>query len=78
VVEEDAARRISDSVEIALRYGKGVVKMRIKEGEEDRDVLFSEHFACVDCGVSFPEITPECFLSIILMEHVRPVAGWDF
>ncbi len=33
VVEEDAARRISDSVEIAaLRYGRGVVKMRIKEG----------------------------------------------
>ena len=61
VVEEDAARRISDSVEIALRYGKGVVKMRIKEGEEDRDVLFSEHFACVDCGVSFPEITPRMF-----------------
>ena len=35
--------------------------MRIKEGEEDRDVLFSEHFACVDCGVSFPEITPRMF-----------------
>jgi len=61
VVEKDAARRISDSVEIALRYGKGVVKVRVKEGEEDRDILFSEHFACVDCGVSFPEITPRMF-----------------
>jgi excinuclease ABC subunit A len=78
VVEKDAARRISDSVEIALRYGKGVVKVRIKEGEEDRDVFFSEHFACVDCGISFPEITPRCFLLIILMEHVRTAVDWVF
>ncbi|HQE24517.1 MAG TPA: excinuclease ABC subunit UvrA [Candidatus Atribacteria bacterium] len=61
VVEEDGARRISDSVEIALRYGKGVIKVRIQEGGEDRDILFSEQFACVDCGVSFPEITPRMF-----------------
>lgn len=61
VIEEDIERRVSDSVEIALRYGKGVLKVGIwkEEGVEER--LFSERFACVDCGVNFPEITPRMF-----------------
>lgn len=61
VVEEDIERRVSDSVEIALRYGKGVLKIGIWEGEEIKERLFSERFACVDCGVNFPEITPRMF-----------------
>ncbi|MCX7730494.1 MAG: excinuclease ABC subunit UvrA, partial [Candidatus Caldatribacterium sp.] len=61
IVEADIDRRVSDSVEIALRYGKGVLKIGIWEDGEIKERLFSERFACVDCGVNFPEITPRMF-----------------
>lgn len=61
VIEEDIDRRVSDSVEIALRYGKGVLKIGIWKEGEITERLFSERFACVDCGVNFPEITPRMF-----------------
>jgi excinuclease ABC subunit A len=61
IIEEDIERRVSDSVEIALRYGKGVLKVGIWEEGTIKELLFSERFACVDCGVNFPEITPRMF-----------------
>uniref|UniRef100_A0A7V3YKH8 UvrABC system protein A n=1 Tax=Candidatus Caldatribacterium californiense TaxID=1454726 RepID=A0A7V3YKH8_9BACT len=61
IIEEDIERRVSDSVEIALRYGKGVLKVGIWEEGSIKELLFSERFACVDCGVNFPEITPRMF-----------------
>jgi len=51
-------RRIADSVETALKLGAGVVLVSIVDGEE---LLFSEHFACVHCGVSLGEIAPRTF-----------------
>jgi excinuclease ABC subunit A len=50
--------RIADSVETALKLGGGVVLISIIEGEE---LLFSEHFACVNCGISLGEIAPRTF-----------------
>jgi excinuclease ABC subunit A len=50
--------RIADSVETALKLGVGVVLVSIIEGEE---LLFSEHFACVQCGISLGEIAPRTF-----------------
>src|SRR4030043_678900 len=50
--------RIADSVETALKLGAGVVLVSIIEREE---LLFSEHFACVHCGVSLGEIAPRTF-----------------
>jgi len=50
--------RIADSVETALKLGGGVVLVSIVDGEE---LLFSEHFACVDCGISLGEIAPRSF-----------------
>ncbi len=50
--------RIADSVETALKLGAGVVLVSIVEGEE---LLFSEHFACVHCGISLGEIAPRTF-----------------
>ncbi|MDR2401097.1 MAG: excinuclease ABC subunit UvrA [Deferribacteraceae bacterium] len=57
LVEEDAARRLTDSVEIALRRSGGLAE--IKEGEQI--TLFSEHFACTDCNISMAEIEPRTF-----------------
>ncbi|HLA18305.1 MAG TPA: excinuclease ABC subunit UvrA, partial [Dehalococcoidia bacterium] len=54
--EEGAEKtRLSDSVETALRLGGGLLIIAI-EGEDDR--LYSEHFSCVHCGLSFGEIEP--------------------
>jgi excinuclease ABC subunit A len=56
---EDLRNRISDSVETALGLGDGVVK--IVHSDTDEEFLFSEHFACVDCGISIDEIEPRTF-----------------
>ncbi len=50
--------RIADSVETALKLGAGIVLVSIVDGEE---LLFSEHFACVNCGISLGEIAPRTF-----------------
>ncbi len=59
VVGQSGSReRIADSVETALKLGAGVVLVSIVDGEE---LLFSEHFACVYCGISLGEIAPRSF-----------------
>jgi excinuclease ABC subunit A len=50
--------RIADSVETALKLSSGVVLISIVGGEE---LLFSEQFACVECGISLGEIAPRTF-----------------
>ncbi len=52
------ATRLADSVETALKLGSGVVLVKVLDGEE---FLFSEHFACVYCGISLGEIAPRTF-----------------
>jgi excinuclease ABC subunit A len=56
--QSDSQSRIADSVETALKLGGGVVLISIIDGEE---LLFSEHFACVNCGISLGEIAPRTF-----------------
>ncbi len=56
--DEEQTGRISDSVETALKLGAGVVLVSVVDGEE---LLFSEHFACVHCGISLGEIAPRTF-----------------
>jgi len=50
--------RLADSVETSLKLGGGVVLVKVIDGEE---LLFSEHFACVRCGISLGEIEPRNF-----------------
>jgi len=57
-VGEAEKSRIADSVETALKLGAGVVLISITNGDE---LLFSEHFACVVCGMSLGEIAPRTF-----------------
>jgi excinuclease ABC subunit A len=56
--QSNSQSRIADSVETALKLGAGVVLVSIVDGEE---LLFSEHFACVYCGISLGEIAPRTF-----------------
>ncbi|MCL7453179.1 MAG: excinuclease ABC subunit UvrA [Anaerolineae bacterium] len=53
--------RLADSVETALRLGGGVMMVTDVTNETSRDHLFSEHFACMHCGLSLPEIEPRTF-----------------
>ncbi|HEY64357.1 MAG TPA: excinuclease ABC subunit UvrA [Caldilineae bacterium] len=53
--------RLADSVETALRMGDGVMVVSDVTGEEPRDRIFSEHYACAYCGISLPEIEPRTF-----------------
>ena len=58
VVKEGAERRITDSLEMATHLSEGIVKV---EREGGPPMVFSQRFSCIDCGFSFPEITPRMF-----------------
>jgi excinuclease ABC subunit A len=53
--------RLTDSVETALKLGGGVLLVSDVSGETPVDRLFSEHFACVHCGINLPDIEPRTF-----------------
>ena len=59
VIREDIARRLTDSVETAASLAGGLVIVNVVG--EDRDILFSQNYACEDCGVSIEELTPRMF-----------------
>ena len=59
VIREDITRRLTDSVEIASNLSGGLVVINIVG--EDRDIMFSQNYACEDCGVSIEELTPRMF-----------------
>ncbi|MBO6179894.1 MAG: excinuclease ABC subunit UvrA [Selenomonadaceae bacterium] len=58
VVKATMDERLADSLETALKYGEGVVYVEVVDGET---LMFSENFACVDCGISLSELTPRMF-----------------
>jgi len=58
--------RLVDSLETALKLGKGIViienqKSKSKSKTKSEDLVFSEHFACEECGISLPEVEPRIF-----------------
>jgi excinuclease ABC subunit A len=63
VVKNNLAKRLADSVETALKAGTGVAIVSVlgTAPEENQELLFSEHFACSYCGISFPELEPRLF-----------------
>jgi excinuclease ABC subunit A len=62
VVKEGAKARVTDSVELALKLGEGVLLVDTsRPGEAHEPVWMSERFACVTCGISLPPIEPRMF-----------------
>jgi len=57
-VKEGIRKRVRDSVEIAANLSDGLVRLDVAGGEE---VLFSEKYACISCGISMPEPAPRNF-----------------
>ncbi len=59
VIRPDIARRLTDSVETAASLSGGLVLINLVR--EDQDLLFSQNYACEDCGISIEELTPRMF-----------------
>ena len=59
IMKPDLARRLTDSVETASNLSGGLVILNELDG--DRDTLFSQNYACEDCGISMPELSPRMF-----------------
>jgi excinuclease ABC subunit A len=58
VIREGIAQRLADSLETALGLGQGVVSVAVTDKTE---LVFSQNFACIECGISLPEIAPRMF-----------------
>ncbi|HII4499547.1 TPA: excinuclease ABC subunit UvrA [Clostridium perfringens] len=58
IVKDGIEGRLTDSIETSLKMAEGLVLVNII-GEEDR--IYSEHFACADCGISIDELAPRMF-----------------
>ncbi len=58
VIEPKISGRLTESVETALQLAAGIVLIHQLDGPE---LFFSEHFACIDCGISYEELAPRMF-----------------
>src|SRR5512137_652988 len=56
-IRDGIERRLFEAVELALQKANGIIKI----GTDNSTLVFSEKFACPDCGISYPEIAPRMF-----------------
>lgn len=61
MVSDDVRSRMTDSVEVALRQGDGLMTALVEVGDGWEERIFSEHYACVDCGISFDKLEARHF-----------------
>jgi excinuclease ABC subunit A len=65
LIDENIRVRLTDSVETALKFGKGVVIISFSRTENRKpktdDMVFSALYACVSCGVNIHEVEPRIF-----------------
>ena len=60
VVKREINQRLTDSIETAAALSGGLIIVNVL-GEEEQDLLFSQNYACEDCGISIEELTPRMF-----------------
>ncbi|RLE17950.1 MAG: excinuclease ABC subunit UvrA [Acidobacteria bacterium] len=58
-VNSDSRSRVAESVELALKLAEGLVEVVFHDSGETE--LYSEHFACPDCGINIPDLQPRNF-----------------
>ena len=61
VMKTDLRRRLSESVEAAAGLAGGLVEVEMVDDEKAAPLVFSEQFACLNCGTSIPELEPRIF-----------------
>jgi excinuclease ABC subunit A len=59
VMKPELARRLTDSVETAVNLSGGLVVLN--KVEDDSNTVFSQNYACEECGISLPELSPRMF-----------------
>ena len=59
VVRKGMEKRLTDSLETALKMAGGLVTIDLVD--EGREMMFSQNYACEDCGISLDELTPRMF-----------------
>ena len=59
IVEPDIQKRLTDSIELALKQASGLIF--VNKADSCEDILFSEQFACAHCNLSFEEPAPRTF-----------------
>lgn len=60
-IDKHDRARLAEAIELALKKSGGLVTVLKHDGEKITEESYSEHFGCVDCGISFPEIEPRMF-----------------
>lgn len=58
IIRDDVRKRLADSLESALHLAGGLAVISVLDGEEH---IFSQNYACTDCGISLPELSPRMF-----------------
>jgi excinuclease ABC subunit A len=67
VMRSELRKRLADSIETAVSLADGIVEVELVDGDPDAPspapvvLTFSEKFACLECGISFPELEPRIF-----------------
>ena len=59
VIKAEIGQRLTDSIETASALSGGIVVIHVLS--EDREILFSQNYACEECGISIEELTPRMF-----------------
>lgn len=57
IIKPEAKKRLTDSVETALKVGKGIIIVT----RQNKDTVFSEQYACTKCAISYSEVEPRIF-----------------
>ena len=62
IVKHDIHKRLTDSVETCLKLGRGLIRIWFEEpGAAAKEMIQSEHLACVECGIAVEELSPRMF-----------------
>ncbi|MFH1898632.1 MAG: excinuclease ABC subunit UvrA [Candidatus Desantisbacteria bacterium] len=61
ILKPEIRGRLADSIEAAASLAKGIVMVVVGEKDEKNEMFFSEQLACVDCGISYEELSPRMF-----------------
>ena len=61
VAREGIAKRLADSLEVALEHGDGVVAVEVRDGSVAESCRYTQRAACLECGTPFPETVPQLF-----------------
>ena len=58
-IKPDIRKRLTEDIEIALKESEGIANIEFVDSGEIQ--TFSENFSCIDCGISFEELSPRMF-----------------